>query len=79
MTKTPDLKFHDTDCTYRVTAEAIDEIECLTDELREARAEIERYRNVLELLARLGNGDHYGNSDGNRIAQQALANNQEAE
>jgi hypothetical protein len=28
---------------------------------------------ALEKLARLGNGDQYGNSDGNRIAQQALA------
>ena len=32
----------------------------------------EKYREVLEKLARLGNGTEYGNSDGNIIAQQAL-------
>lgn len=31
-----------------------------------------RYREALERLARLGNGDHYGNSDGNMIARAAL-------
>ena len=29
--------------------------------------------DALEKLSRLGNGDEYGNSDGNRIAQEALA------
>jgi hypothetical protein len=28
---------------------------------------------ALEKLARLGNGDHYGNSDGNMIAREAIA------
>lgn len=28
---------------------------------------------ALEKLAKLGNGDHYGNSDGNEIAKKALA------
>ena len=28
---------------------------------------------ALEVLAKLGNGEHYGNSDGNVIAQMALA------
>lgn len=48
------------------------------------RADVERERDqllgasqslvdALEKLARLGAGDHYGNSDGNVIAQQALA------
>ena len=32
----------------------------------------ERYREALEKLSKLGNGDQLGNSDGNRIAQQAL-------
>lgn len=36
------------------------------------KAEIERLRAVLEELACLGNGDRYGNSDGNMIAQKAL-------
>ena len=31
---------------------------------------------ALEILARLGNGDYYANSDGNRIAQAAIANAQ---
>lgn len=31
------------------------------------------YRETLEKLARLGNGDRFGNSDGNIIAQNAIA------
>ena len=31
-----------------------------------------RYREALEKLAKLGNGDSYGNSKGNEIAQEAL-------
>ena len=31
------------------------------------------YREALEKLAKLGNGDQYGNSDGNKIAQEAIA------
>jgi hypothetical protein len=31
------------------------------------------YREALEKLAKLGNGDRYGNSDGNKIAQEAIA------
>lgn len=38
--------------------------------------EKERFRDALEKLAKLGNGDHYGNSDGNVIAQKALGVNQ---
>lgn len=34
--------------------------------------EKERFREALEKLARLGNGEFYGNSDGNVIAQFAL-------
>jgi hypothetical protein len=36
------------------------------------RAEVERLRGALEKLARLGNGDRYGNSTGNQIAIAAL-------
>lgn len=36
-------------------------------------AERDRLRDALEKLARLGNGDRYGNSDGNMIARDALA------
>jgi hypothetical protein len=35
-------------------------------------AENKRMRDALETLARLGNGDKYGNSDGNIIAHKAL-------
>jgi len=35
--------------------------------------EIMRLREVLERLAKLGNGDRYGNSEGNDIARQALS------
>ena len=34
--------------------------------------EMTRYREALEKLARLGNEPHYGNSIGNRVAQEAL-------
>lgn len=41
-----------------------------------ARADLEaenaKLKEVLEKLARLGNGDRYGNSDGNMIARAAL-------
>jgi len=40
----------------------------------EQRKEIERLREALRVLACLGNGDTWGNSDGNRIAQRALEN-----
>lgn len=38
-----------------------------------------RYEIALEELARLGNGEYYGNSDGNIIAQQALNPKKESE
>ena len=41
-------------------------------ELIHLRAENERYREALEKLARLGNGEQYGNSAGNDIARSAL-------
>ena len=40
--------------------------------VEEQQKVIERYRLALEKLARLGNGNEYGNSDGNCIAQEAL-------
>jgi hypothetical protein len=42
-------------------------------ELRRLHAENEALRDALEKLARLGNGDQYGNSIGNEIARAALA------
>jgi hypothetical protein len=55
----------------------IDRIEALcNEEVSKKIAELERQlaeaTEALEKLARLGNGDRYGNSDGNVIAQQAL-------
>ena len=56
--------------SYPVTADvcrrAADYIEKLEQQLAELR-------EALEKLARLGNGDRYGNSEGNVIAQNALA------
>ena len=40
--------------------------------LQYAEAENTRLKEALEKLARLGNGEHYGNSDGNMIAREAL-------
>lgn len=48
-------------------------VDVITQERDEARAEVERLREVLHRLACLGNGDQYGNSFGNDIAREALA------
>jgi len=45
---------------------------CDQERIEELEAENKALREALEVLAKLGNGDHYGNSDGNRIAQKAL-------
>jgi len=42
-------------------------------ELRRLHAENEELLEALDKLARLGNGEHYGNSDGNMIARAAIA------
>ena len=47
--------------------------ECAVRALKAAEARAERYRRALLKLACLGNGDCYGNSHGNVIAQEALA------
>ena len=44
----------------------------LIERAEKAEAEVERLREALEKLARLGNGPHYGNSEGNMIARNAL-------
>ena len=41
--------------------------------IAELEAQLAELREALEKLARLGNGDRYGNSEGNVIAQNALA------
>ena len=42
-------------------------------ELRRLHAVNQELLAALEKLARLGNGDHYGNSEGNMIARAAIA------
>jgi len=42
-------------------------------ELRRLHAANQELLAALEKLARLGNGEHYGNSDGNMIALAAIA------
>lgn len=44
----------------------------LQEEISKYAQAIEYMKNALERLARLGNGDQYGNSEGNTIAQAAL-------
>lgn len=46
---------------------------CKNETVIELSAQQEAMRTALEKLARLGNGDHYGNSNGNVIAQECLA------
>ena len=43
------------------------------DRIEELEAKLEKAVETLEKLARLGNGDRYGNSDGNMIARATLA------
>ena len=45
--------------------------------IEKQQAEIEVYKESLEKLAKLGNGDIYGNSIGNDIAIEALRKAQE--
>jgi len=49
--------------------------ECPFCYIEEQHRELKRLREALDKLARLGNGDHYGNSDGNIMAQKALEKN----
>lgn len=42
-------------------------------ELRRLHESNQELLTALEKLARLGNGDHYGNSEGNMIARAAIA------
>lgn len=42
------------------------------DIIKDLLAELIHSRDALEQLAKLGNGDNYGNSTGNTIAQEAL-------
>lgn len=43
------------------------------DEVERLNAQVAMLRESMEQLARLGNGDKYGNSIGNHIAQSSLA------
>jgi hypothetical protein len=64
------------DALQEVTAELEywrEEADLGWDKAEERRAELEIALEALEKLARLGNGDHYGNSEGNMIARSTLA------
>ena len=61
-------------------ADWLDDDACDLQTPRDAAAELRRLHEVnavlleaLDKLARLGNGDRYGNSIGNTIAQEAIA------
>jgi len=45
----------------------------MLDRVQTAEAKLAKAVEALEKLARLGNGDRYGNSDGNTIARTTLA------
>jgi hypothetical protein len=56
-----------------VSARAATEIQTLREKLRIAGERLSVAEEALEKLAKLGNGDRYGNSAGNTMAQEALA------
>jgi len=59
---------------YRLEIERLSiEHGCMNEANVKYEKRIEELEAALETLARLGNGDKYGNSDGNIIAQKALA------
>lgn len=59
----------------RPSGDPDDDLAMLSRHLLRADETIERYREALEKLARLGNEPHLGNSNGNDIAQRALGIN----
>jgi len=59
-------------CGQDVYATIPAHITAMQDEIAALKAELARARDALEKLARLGNGDSYGNSVGNEIAIKAL-------
>ena len=72
-------------CADEVRCDMRAEIKRLTAELftmrnifHEQDTRIAELEGALDKLARLGNGPDYGNSDGNVIAQQALAKGEQA-
>ena len=58
---------------HTLIADMQSEIDSVRSQLATAQARILELRGALDELARLGNGDSYGNSIGNCIAQKALA------
>jgi len=52
---------------------SVELIEVLADRIEELEAKLAKAVEALEKLARLGNGERYGNSDGNMIARTTLA------
>jgi len=54
-------------------------IDIQANEILEHEQTIATLKGVLDRLARLGNEPHYGNSDGNVIAQKALAATEQGE
>jgi len=61
-----------TTCTEIISEEQ--QKSALVAEIEESREQITRMRTALIKLAKLGNGNAYGNSEGNIIAIAALAN-----
>jgi hypothetical protein len=79
MDHTGRTSFGESDMTQPEALRLADELEMWTKG-EPAAAELRRLHEVnqellaaLEKLARLGNGEHYGNSDGNMIARAAIA------
>lgn len=61
------------DLDFRIeTLKYFDALATLCNAYDAQRDKIKRLREVLEKLAKLGNGDRYGNSIGNEIARKAL-------
>ena len=62
------------DLVKRLRCDHPDQLTCeAADRIEELEAKLAKAVESLEKLARLGNGDLYGNSDGNMIARTTIA------
>jgi hypothetical protein len=73
MTQPEALRLADKMSSYKLSSGYAWHCHKAAAELRRLHESNQELLAALEKLARLGNGEHYGNSDGNMIARAAIA------